>query len=274
MAAEASPNLGLREWTAAALEALRSAVFPPRCLQCRRRLPAAVASAAAQGFEAEDAIQLRTCFCPDCLSAVTPVEPPLCPRCGIMFQSRAGESHPCGPCLENAPAFAMARSGFVYDGAMVAAIHCFKYKGKTRLAGPLGALLWRTFCRNWEGEAVDLVLPVPLHRQRQRRRGFNQSELLLREWPKRGRSQDLPTIASGVLVRARRTESQAGLDRRQRESNIRGAFIVRRPEQVRGRHVLLIDDVITTGATAGECARVLSASGAARVDVLALARVM
>lgn len=266
--------MGLRGWIAAALEAVRSALFPPRCLQCRRLLSTALTSATARGFEAEDAIQLRTCFCPDCLSAVTPVEPPLCPRCGIMFQSRAGESHPCGRCLENAPAFAMARAGFVYDGAMVAAIHCFKYKSQTRLAGPLGGLLWHTFCRNWEGETVDLILPVPLHRQRQRRRGFNQSELLLREWPRRAPWQDLPAIASGVLVRARRTESQAGLDRRQRESNIRGAFIVRRPEQVRGRHVLLIDDVITTGATAGECARVLSASGAARVDVLALARVM
>jgi ComF family protein len=266
--------MGRRGWFAAALEALRAALFPLRCLQCRRLLSTAVTRTTARGFEAEDAISLRTCFCPDCLSAVTPVEPPLCPRCGIMFPSRAGESHPCGRCLENAPAFAMARTGFVYDGAMVAAIHSFKYKSQTRLAGPLGALLWHTFCRNWGGEAVDLILPVPLHRQRQRRRGFNQSELLVRAWSKRGRSPGRPTIAAGVLVRVRRTASQAGLDRRQRESNIRGAFAVRRPEQVRGRHVLLIDDVITTGATAGECARVLTANGAARVDVLALARVM
>jgi ComF family protein len=114
---------------------------------------------------------------------------------------------------------------------------------------------------------------VPLHRQRLRGRGFNQSELLLREWKEYAHAAMVPPLATGVLVRARTAVSQAGLSRRERESNIRGVFAVRHPQKVRGRHVLLVDDVITTGATAGECARELLSNGAARVDVLALARV-
>jgi ComF family protein len=189
-----------------------------------------------------------------------------------MFKSRAGADHLCGRCLEQPPPFRKARAAFAYDRSLVDVIHCFKYKKKTRLAGPLGALLWQAFCRYWGEETVDLVLPVPLHRQRLRQRGFNQSDLLLREWKKHSPCSALPPIASNVLVRAARAIPQAGLGRRERESNIRGVFAVRRPEQVLGRHVLLVDDVITTGATAGECARVLLANGAARVDVLALAR--
>jgi ComF family protein len=190
-----------------------------------------------------------------------------------MFKSRAGADHLCGRCLEQAPAFRMARAAFAYDRSLVDVIHCFKYKGKTRLAGPLGVLLWRTYCRYWSSEPVDLILPVPLHRQRLRQRGFNQSELLLRNW-KHTSHQAAPAIASGVLVRAAATQAQAGLSRRDREVNIRGVFAVKRPELVRGRHVVVVDDVITTGATVAECARELLSSGAARVDVLALARVI
>jgi ComF family protein len=273
MAAASAPNHPLRRRIAAALVALRAAVFPDRCLQCRRLLPAAAVEARASDFAAADGDLLRPYFCRDCLSALTPVEPPFCPRCSVMFQSRVGPDHLCGRCLEQAPHFHMARAAFAYDRSLVDVIHCFKYRGKTRLAGPLGVFLWRTFCRYWGDEPVDLLLPVPLHRQRLRGRGFNQSDFLLREWKKHAHRAATPPIASGVLVRARTTVSQAGLSRRERESNIRGVFAVRHPDQVRGRHVVLVDDVITTGATAGECARELLSSGAARVDVLALARV-
>jgi ComF family protein len=273
MATEDGYNGRLPRRLAAALEALRAAVFPARCLQCRRLLPVAADGTPPPGPAEEDGDLLRPYFCGACLSGVAPLTSPFCPRCGVMFRARAGEDHLCGRCLEQAPPFHMARAAFAYDRSLVDVIQCFKYKGKTRLAGPLGALLARTFVRYWAGEAVDLVLPVPLHPRRLRRRGFNQSDLLLREWQKRARPGAMPPIASGILLRARATAAQAGLGRRERESNIRGAFVVRRPEQVNGRHVLLVDDVITTGATVGECARGLLASGAARVDVLALARV-
>jgi ComF family protein len=260
----------LRRRAAAALAALRAAVFPARCLHCRRLLPVVVPAPDSAGAEWR---QLQACFCSHCLSAVTPVESPFCPCCGVMFKSRAGADHLCGRCLEQAPAFRMARAAFAYDRSLVDVIHCFKYKGKTRLAGPLGALLWRAYCRYWSSEPVDLILPVPLHRQRLRQRGFNQSELLLRAW-KKASHQAAPPIASGVLVRAAATQAQAGLSRRDREVNIRGVFAVQRPELVRGRHLVVVDDVITTGATVAECARALLSSGAARVDVLALARVI
>jgi ComF family protein len=274
MAASAAPNRRLRRQVLAALEALRAAVFPARCLHCRRLLPAAGGAFGEPVPVAVDGDLLRPFFCRDCRSAVTPVESPLCPRCGIMFQSRVGADHLCGRCLEQAPSFHMARAALVYDRSTVDIIHCYKYRGKTRLAAPLGTFLWRTFVRYWEGRTVDLVLPVPLHRRRLRRRGFNQSELLLREWRMHAHPSVVPPMGTGVLERTRTAAPQAGLGRRERESNIRGVFTVRRPEQVDGRDILLVDDVITTGATAAECARVLLASGAARVDVLALARVI
>jgi ComF family protein len=264
----------LRRQVMAALQALRAAVFPARCLHCRRLLPAAVSGSEEPAPASGDGDLLRPYFCRDCRSAVTPVSSPLCPRCGIMFQSRVGADHLCGRCLERAPPFHMARAALVYDRSTVDIIHCYKYRGKTRLAAPLGTFLWHTFARDWVGRTVDLVLPVPLHRRRLRRRGFNQSDLLLREWQTQMHPAAMPPMGTGVLERTRTAAPQAGLGRRERESNIRGVFTVRRPELVDGRNILLVDDVITTGATAGECARVLLASGAARVDVLALARVI
>jgi ComF family protein len=273
MVRPAAPDRPWRHRVAAALVALRAAVFPARCLQCHRLLPAAGGERPAPDSAPVDEDLLRPYFCRDCLAAVTPVEPPFCLCCGVMFKGRAGPDHLCGRCLEKAPPFHMARAAFAYDRSLVDVIHCFKYRGKTRLARPLGIFLWRTFCRYWRDEPVDLILPVPLHRQRLRGRGFNQSELLLREWKEHAHAAMVPPLAAGVLVRARTAVSQAGLSRRERESNIRGVFAVRHPQKVRGRHVLLVDDVITTGATAGECARELLSNGAARVDVLALARV-
>jgi ComF family protein len=273
MTAELSDSGSLRRLAAAAIEAFRSAVFPARCLQCRQLLPAL--TGVVDSDPAEDVSSLlRPYFCQDCRSAVMPLEHPFCPCCGVMFKGRTGEDHLCSHCLEQAPPFHMARAAFAYDRSLVDVIHCFKYKGKTQLAGPLGILLWRTFRRYWGDERVDLILPVPLHGKRLRQRGFNQSDLLVRGWKKLARRTAPPPVTSGVLRRTRTTRPQAGLGRRERESNIRAAFSVRHPERVHGRHVLLIDDVITTGATVGECARQLLASGAGRVDVLALARVI
>ena len=115
---------------------------------------------------------------------------------------------------------------------------------------------------------IDVIVPVPLDRRRRRKRGFNQSELLANEL---GRISGL-RVASGALLRERVTATQTGLTHRQRRLNVQSAFRVRRPEAVAGRNIALIDDVITTGATAGACARVLKRAGAARVVVLALAR--
>jgi len=141
------------------------------------------------------------------------------------------------------------------------------------LARPLGLLLFEAFERHWGRAPVDVLLPVPLHRRRLKERGFNQALLLVRRWPLRLGMPKVP-VDTGVLRRARATAPQAGLGRRGRQANIAGAFALRHPERVAGRHILLVDDVITTGATAGECARLLLDNGASRVDVLALARVI
>jgi ComF family protein len=275
MSAARPPEALLRRALAGAFRACRQAVFPARCLECRDFMAEADRDGAGEEGGRPDAVALlRPFFCTACLRGVMLLESPLCPRCGVMFKGRSGEDHLCGGCREQPPAFLKARAAFVYDRSLVDVIHCLKYKGKLQLAAPLGRLLHRTFVRHWRDERVDAILPVPLHGRRLRSRGFNQSELLVRRWKEEPAGAPTPPVLAGVLRRARATLPQAGLGRRARESNIRGAFAVRRPEAVDGRHLLLVDDVVTTGATAAEAARVLLKSGAARVDLLALARVM
>jgi ComF family protein len=191
-----------------------------------------------------------------------------------MFVGRDGGDHLCGRCLRQSPPFHMARAAFVYDRALVDVIHCFKYKGKLQLAAPLGQLLRQAFARFWADTHVDAIVPVPLHPRRLRVRGFNQADLFVRRWKNSASEPQPPPIQSRVLQRVKATAPQAGLGRRGRADNIRGAFIVNRAETIAGQHLLLVDDVITTGSTAAECARQLLKGGAARVDVLALARVI
>ena len=207
------------------------------------------------------------------MSATRRLDPPLRQMVAATLRALRDTVFPAR-CLEHPPSFHMARAAFVYDRSLVDVIHCFKYKGKVQLAAPLALLLWCSYLRFWGQERVDVILPVPLHGRRLRQRGFNQAELLVRKWHAMPGGAVAPPIAGGVLRRARATLSQAGLGRRDREANIQDAFAVLRPDRISGRHLLLVDDVITTGATAGECARLLLASGAARVDVLALARVI
>lgn len=176
----------------------------------------------------------------------------------------------CGSCLTEPPLYHKARSVGVYDQSLRTAIHTLKYSGRVHLADPLGRLLFDCFQRHWPDDGMDLIAPVPLHRRRFRRRGFNQAYLLIRKW---GRRTPVP-IVRDLLVRTRPTANQTGLDKRQRRANTSRAFAMRRPGQSNGHRVLLVDDVLTTGATADACARVLLRDGARRVDLLTLARVM
>ena len=138
------------------------------------------------------------------------------------------------------------------------------------LAIPLGRLLFDTFRHYWTAGDIDVVAPVPLHRQRFRQRGFNQAYLLVRRW---ALPEDTVVIRD-LLVRIRATAPQTGLDRQQRRINIRKAFSVNRHGQSAGKRVLLVDDVLTTGATADACTDALIRDGATRVDVLTLARAL
>jgi ComF family protein len=148
------------------------------------------------------------------------------------------------------------------------AIHRFKYTKKTSLSRPLSALTKEAFCHFWEQDAIDLIVPVPLHTRRLRERGFNQAYLLIRGWAKQ---EKIPCDAF-TLVRTRWTEPQTSLSRKERKKNMRRAFAVSHAERIEGLRILLVDDVYTTGSTVNECARVLMEAGAKLVDVLTLAR--
>jgi ComF family protein len=195
-----------------------------------------------------------------------------------MFTSPEGDDHLCADCITTAPPFERARAAGVYEGPLRTLIQAFKFSGKTALARPLGALAFHTFLRHWEPGSIDLIMPVPLHARRMRRRGFNQAWLLIRDWPERyrtaqGTSGDI-TLCRKALIRHRRTPPQTGLDGEHRRRNIRNAFCVTKGAILSGKRILLVDDVYTTGATVGECARVLMAADAGRVDILTLARTM
>ena len=149
-------------------------------------------------------------------------------------------------------------------------MHALKFQGKTALARPLGDLMAEVGATMLPVDAVDCLVPVPLHPSREAERGFNQSALLANRVSRRW---GVP-VEARALRRRRVTLPQTDLDASSRRANVRGAFAVSRPGAVDGRHVLLVDDVFTTGATVSECARVLLDAGATAVGVLTVARVV
>lgn len=155
-----------------------------------------------------------------------------------------------------------------YEGTLLKAIHLFKYEGRTGIGRVLGRMLADFVGNLWEMGSFTLVLPVPLHRRRLRKRGFNQAVLLAREVADRF---SLP-LALLTLRRAVDTAPQVGLGREARRTNVRGAFVVRHPERVAGQRILLVDDVYTTGGTLSECTLTLLRAKADSVALLTLAR--
>jgi ComF family protein len=217
-------------------------------------------------------------ICANCAGTYMPVESPKCSTCGVVFESREGEDHNCGKCLNAPNRFRMARSAGVYDKVLMAAIHCLKYKEKIQLARPFGIFLFLAFRRYWKKGDINLIVPIPLHKKKFRNRGFNTSFLLVKEWTLiakalNGSLPDIP-VAGNILIRKKWTEPQTGLGRKERLQNVKGAFDVNDSLTVKGKKILLVDDVYTTGATANECSKVLLNAGAGHVDVLTLARAM
>jgi ComF family protein len=182
----------------------------------------------------------------------------------------------CGECLKEHPAFEKASAYGGYNGGLRELIHLMKYDRVRSAATVLGKMLAEAITDLQPHFEVSeaLLVPVPLHSGKFRSRGFNQSELIA-EAALKG-SPELRTIKllPQMLKRVRATESQTGLTREQRRENMRGAFAVTLADEVRGRDILVVDDVLTTGTTVGECARVLRNAGAARVRVATVARVM
>jgi ComF family protein len=182
----------------------------------------------------------------------------------------------CGLCRRLEPPFARATAYGSYEGGLRDLIHLLKYDEVRPAANVLGRML-REAIADLDasiGEGDVLVVPVPLYSRKMRQRGFNQSELIARAAMKLSSAGDRLTLDSAVLVRCRETQSQTGLTRHQRRENIRGAFLVARPDAVTAREVLLVDDVFTTGTTVSECARVLRRAGASKVWVATVARTL
>jgi ComF family protein len=174
------------------------------------------------------------------------------------------------------PPFERAVSYGPYEDRMKAAIHALKYGGLQGAACGLGGMLAIAIAQlEWQAPAEMMVVPVPLHRSKHSERGYNQARLLAAEAVavlRKARPAWRLTLAPGTLLRQRATGSQAGLTPRQRRINMRGAFSVSNPATVEGRHVLLVDDILTTGATARAAAQSLLKAGAASVWVATLAR--
>jgi ComF family protein len=187
-----------------------------------------------------------------------------CSDCKTPFVNRAplDEQGRCTLCRLGLQGFDAVYTYGSYEGPLRQLVHLFKFGGMRPLAGTFGALLARALPRE---TSFDVIVPMPLHWLRRWQRGFNQSALLAREISRRWH-----TPLADVARRGKRTAPQAGLTNSKRRLNVRGAFQVR--GRLDGKHVLLVDDVLTTGATASACARALKRAGASRVTLLALAR--
>jgi len=212
----------------------------------------------------------RMPVCPECLAAIQPTRAPQCVVCGDRLASAQllmGDGR-CPQCRDSVPDFERAVSFGEYSDALRGLIHLLKYERVTPVAGPLGNMLAQAIaellpaCR----ASTPLLVPVPLHRSRRRSRGFNQAELIARVAARR-LPQSLE-LSCDVLVRQRDTISQVGLSREERIANVRDADFAR----VKGRIVIVVDDVMTTGTTLSECARVLKLAGAQRVWAATVAR--
>jgi ComF family protein len=220
----------------------------------------------------------RLPVCEDCLISIRPLAGGMCSICGERLTAAyglftAGELR-CTLCRRLEPPYVKAAAYGSYESGLRELIHLLKYDGIRPAANVLGRMLSDAIVPLQPLFAAEplLVVPVPLHRQKLRQRGFNQAELIARAALKLMPSPRFELAP--LLDRTRGTQSQIGLSRHERRENLRGAFAVTEPETILGREVLLVDDVFTTGTTASECALVLRRAGAAKVYVATVARTL
>ena len=195
------------------------------------------------------------------------MQEPFCTICSKPFAESAGENHLCSYCLKNGRHFTRARAVVYYQEPIAMAVKVFKYNGKMFGLETFAALKHQYYKRNSLPEP-DVILPVPLHPKRLRRRGFNQALVLSKKlFPECKKKID-----PHVLERHRWTLPQSGLSSVERCRNVKNAFKVTRPEKIKNKKILLVDDVFTTGATVNECARILVKEQASEVEVFTFAR--
>ncbi len=207
-------------------------------------------------------------LCPHCLAQLHNLPSARCSCCALPFATEGGSEHLCEACLRHPPNFSRSEAVGIYEGLLRDTVHRFKYRGAVQLDRPLGNLLGQRIEQAEEPFRPDLIVPVPLHLNRLRQRGYNQSLLLARQLARRWQV----AVAPNLLVRNRATPPQQGLSVAVRQQNLRGAFTMTAP--IQNEKVLLIDDVMTTGATVRECAKVLLAGGADEVVVAVIGRAL
>ena len=240
-------------WNASKLEPLRalaSLFYPPLCVVC------AVPVGSAEYL------------CVDCSENAPRIKPPFCATCSEPFPGSITESFSCANCAHRVLHFTAAVAAYRSRGIVRKLIHDFKYRQQVHLRHPIADWLAETLDDpRLQGRRFDAVIPVPLHPARKRERGFNQAELLAEALSERA---GVPL--RDALERIRYTTTQTAFDRSERMENLHNAFRLRKKVDVRGCRVLLIDDVLTTGSTLSECARVLKAGGAISVHAATAAR--
>lgn len=198
-------------------------------------------------------------WCGACWEKIPLIAPPLCPVCGRPFRNApTSPDHLCGDCMERRFLFDAARSAVFHEGTVRTRVHQFKFGGQLKWTPCLVELLETAYAA-WGLPVPDLIVPVPLHPKRLSQRGFNQCGVLARELGRKIKAPVLP----GALLRKNRTLPQTRLKRSERLKNVKGAFEISDERKVRGRRILLIDDVFTTGTTLSECAKVLKKKGGA-----------
>lgn len=243
-------------------QGLLDLVFPPRCVGCGAR---------------------GAIFCAACQAQVQSPLDPLCACCGLPLHGVAAATLGAAPtsalvrcpdCVSGRGPVALAglRMAAFHEGSVRKAIHALKYNGQRRAARPLGDVLVAAYERyRRDGMAADLIIPLPLHIERERARGYNQATLLARRLAMRLR---LPMRAD-LLIRQRATPPQVGLRWGERRANVAGAFALAGPHAtalLAGKRILLVDDVVTTGSTLDAAAEALLAAGPASIWGLAVAR--
>lgn len=227
------------------LKTIERIVFPSRCVFCTEVLP----------FGNKELI------CDECASRIEEISGIICEKCGRPIRYHGQ----CRQCNSTKHRFDTAFSVYLYKDEVRSAIHRFKYGSKGSYAAYFGRAM-ATFADYNDVPFVDYVVPVPVHKSRLRRRGFNQSELLARVY-----AEHRDETVLNLLVRIKHTKAQSGLNTAQRLENIKGAFaLADTDENIKGKTVLLIDDIFTTGSTLDECTRVLKKAGISKVYVLCL----
>ncbi|WP_198013833.1 ComF family protein [Desulforegula conservatrix] len=212
-------------------------------------------------------------LCPKCSADLKHPSSPMCSICGRTLKSGVSDRR-CGNCITDPPYYDSVRSAFFYEGAARRIVHSMKYRGITRLASFMGEATAIKFEAN-DSSCPSIILPVPLHDEKLRQRGYNQAALIAESicLASNGPAHGPLEFYLDILERTVNTRTQAGLHKKERIANVKNAFRVKVPEKIVGRHVILVDDVFTTGATVSACAKALKRAGASRVSVYTFARV-